>query len=233
MSRNLNRGQRFDSGQHHHAPHNDHSLAIAAVKGLWPQDEAQEIVGSDFTSSASSSSACETRPESNNDRHEFEVSKPRSFGTSTYTQERALAAWEAYQKTLAVGVSRLNPHASAFVPTVVPHSAAPPTQHPQWSPTFIRGAQSSHDVHGALAHELINTFPWNLSEISQLAQHFSLMGMLGGPDLASFAASVKRALFSRVGGLAQAFEEHLQLCCHDAFMTFWDMASPSIHLVHG
>ncbi|KAF9488933.1 hypothetical protein BDN71DRAFT_398254 [Pleurotus eryngii] len=241
MSRNLNCGPRFNSSQYQHAPttptlpptmSHDHShisaSAIAAVKGLWPRDDAQEIIGSDFTSSASSSSAYDNKPE-HNDRHEFETSKPSSYGTGTFIQEKALGAWKSYQKNLLVDIPKLNPHASAFVPQLsqplmVSPSTAPATQLPQWSSTFVRGAHGSREVQSAVANELLDTFPWSLYEISQVAQHFSWMAAVGNPHLAAFAVSVNRALGHRVGELAHGFRKHLELCCHDTFMAFWDMA---------
>ncbi|KAF4589934.1 hypothetical protein EYR38_009229 [Pleurotus pulmonarius] len=183
-------------------------------------DDAQEINGSDFTSSASSSSAFET------DRHEFEVRKPRSFGTGTYNQERALAARESWhpEKKVAVDVPELNPHAPAFVPQSVQPT---PPQHPHWLPIFLSGSQGSLEVRSAAARELIKNFPWNLDGILQLAQHFCYMGTLGCPNLDLFAASVNRSLYSRAEELAHAFREYLRLCCQDRFMGFWDMACPN------
>ncbi|KAL4255815.1 hypothetical protein AB1N83_011434 [Pleurotus pulmonarius] len=200
-----NCGPRFNSSQHRPAPttYRDPSASIATVKWLWPQDDAQEINGSDFTSSASSSSAFET------DRHEFEVRKPRSFGTGTYNQERALAARESWhpEKKVAVDVPELNPHAPAFVPQSVQPT---PPQHPHWLPIFLSGSQGSLEVRSAAA-----------------PQHFCYMGTLGCPNLDLFAASVNRSLYSRAEELAHAFREYLRLCCQDRFMGFWDMACPN------
>ncbi|KDQ26034.1 hypothetical protein PLEOSDRAFT_160634 [Pleurotus ostreatus PC15] len=240
MSHNLNRGQRFDTGQYHCAPTpstpsstscHGRSSTIAGVKGLWHRgEEPQEIIGSDFTSSTSSSSAYE---DTSNAR-EFEESKPNSFGIGTYIQEKALAARELYlrQNNLPLEVPKLNPHASTFVPQhvrplTVPHSNALSMQPPQWSLVFARGARGSPEMQDVVANELINTFPWNLYEVPQLAQHFCWMGALGTLHLAPFASSVNRALSGRAGELAHDFRKHLQLYCHDTFMAFWDMAYPS------